>query len=77
MSCENCKKGFKWDGQTTGKEATLNKAKAYVTGDSKDSAILIITDIFGWTLPNVRVLADHYAKETNSTVYIPDMQAKS
>lgn len=73
MSCENCKTGFKWDGKATGKETTLNKAKAYVTGDSKDAAILIVTDIFGYTLPNIRILADHYAKEANATVYVPDM----
>lgn len=73
MACEDCKKGFKWDGEAIGKEATLNDAKAYVTGDSKDAAILIITDIFGWTLPNIRLLADHYAEETKSTVYIPDV----
>lgn len=73
MSCDNCKTGFKWNGTATGKESTLNKAKAYVAGDSKDAAILIVTDIFGWTLPNIRILADHYAKEANATVYVPDM----
>ena len=73
MSCDNCKSGFKWDGKPTGSESTLDDAKAYVTGDSKDTAILIVTDIFGWTLPNIRLLADHYAKEANATVYVPDM----
>jgi dienelactone hydrolase len=73
MSCDNCKKGFKWDGQATGKETTLDDINAYVTGDSKDAAVLIITDIFGWTLPNIRLVADHYAKETNATVYVPDL----
>lgn len=73
MACNNCKAGFKWDGATTGRDTTLNKAKAYVTGDNKDRAILIITDIFGHTLPNIRILADHYAKEADATVYIPDV----
>ncbi|KAF1849792.1 dienelactone hydrolase family protein [Cucurbitaria berberidis CBS 394.84] len=73
MSCENCKTGFKWNGTPTGKESTLNNAKAYVAGDSKEAAIVIITDIFGWTLPNIRILADHYAKEANATVYVPDI----
>jgi dienelactone hydrolase len=73
MSCENCKKGFKWDGASVGKETTLNNASAYVTGDSKEAAILIVTDIFGWKLPNIRIIADHYAKEANATVYVPDM----
>ncbi|KAH5457564.1 hypothetical protein HBI30_064600 [Parastagonospora nodorum] len=72
MSCDNCKTGFAWDGKSVGKETTLGQNKAYVTGDNKDAAVLIIADIFGWTLPNVRILADHYAKEANVTVYIPD-----
>ena len=73
MSCENCKTGFKWNGQTTGKESTLGKSKAYVTGESKDAAVLILTDIFGWTLPNIRLIADHFAKEAQATVYVPDL----
>lgn len=74
MSCENCKTGFKWSGKATGTETTLNKAKAYVTGQEfSDCAILIITDIFGWTLPNIRLLADQYAAETESKVYVPDL----
>ena len=58
MACDNCKTGFKWDGQSAGTETTLNDKKAYVTGGSQDAAILIVTDIFGWTLPNIRILAD-------------------
>lgn len=73
MSCDACKSGFKWNGQSVGKETTLNKANAYVTGDNKDVAILIVTDIFGWTLPNIRLIADHYAQEANATVYVPDL----
>lgn len=73
MSCENCKKGFVWEASPTGTESTLGKNKAYITGNSKDAAILIITDIFGWTLPNIRILADHYAKEANATVYVVDL----
>ena len=73
MSCDDCKSGFKWDGTSVGKDTTLNDAKAYVTGDSKTTAILILTDIFGHTLPNIRLIADHYAKEANATVYVPDL----
>jgi len=39
MSCDNCKSGFKWDGTATGKETTLDSAKAYVTGDNAERAI--------------------------------------
>ncbi|OCL13696.1 endo-1,3-1,4-beta-D-glucanase [Glonium stellatum] len=67
-----CKTGFNWDGQPTGKETTLANKKAYVTGTDKNAAVLIVHDVFGWTFQNVRLLADHYAKEANATVYLPD-----
>jgi len=67
-----CKEGFKWDGTPTGKESTIAGNKTYITGDNKDAAIVIVHDIFGWTLNNTRLLADHYAKEANATVYLPD-----
>ncbi|CBX92072.1 hypothetical protein IAQ61_000262 [Plenodomus lingam] len=73
MACENCKTGYKWDGTAIGKETTLDNINTYVTGDNKERAILIITDVFGWTLPNIRLLADAYAKEAKATVYVPDL----
>jgi hypothetical protein len=74
MSCENCKSGFNWNGTPTGSESKVgNTTKAYVTGDNKDVAVLLIHDIFGWTFPNLRLLADHFAKEANVTVYLPDL----
>lgn len=72
MSCENCKSGFSWNGTPTGKEITLANNKAYVTGTSKSAAVLLVHDIFGWTFTNLRLLADHFAKEANATVYLPD-----
>lgn len=44
-----------------------------MTDISDSAAILIIHDIFGWTLPNIQLLADHYACEANATVYLPDL----
>ncbi|CRG87550.1 hypothetical protein PISL3812_04568 [Talaromyces islandicus] len=35
-------------------------------------AILVIHDLFGWTFPNTRLLADHLADEVGATVYVPD-----
>lgn len=71
-TCEDCKKGFKWDGKPGGKEETLGNTKSYVTGSSKSAAIILIHDIFGWTFPNLRLLADQFAEEANATVYVPD-----
>ena len=70
---ECCKSGFKWDGKPTGKVEKIAGLDTYVAGDNKNAAILIVHDIFGWTLPNLRILADHYAKEANATVYLPDL----
>jgi hypothetical protein len=72
MSCDNCKSGFAWNGTPAGTETTLGDNKAYVTGTSKSAAILLIHDMFGWTFNNTRLLADHFAKEGNSTVYVVD-----
>lgn len=74
---ECCKSGFKWTGSPEGKEGTLANNKAYITGSNKDAAVLIVHDVFGWTLPNARILADHYAKEANTTVYLPDLYTSS
>lgn len=41
-------------------------------GSNPDAGVLVIADLFGWTFPNVRLLADHYAREANVTVYVPD-----
>ncbi|KAK5017493.1 endo-1,3-1,4-beta-D-glucanase [Cryomyces antarcticus] len=69
---ECCKSGFSWGGTPVGKESTLADNKTYATGSNKDAAVLIVHDVFGWTLPNTRLLADHYAKEADVTVYLPD-----
>lgn len=73
MTSDCCKSGFNWNGTPVGKETTLANNKAYVTGTNPDAAILIVHDIFGWTLNNTRLIADHYAKEANATVYLPDL----
>ncbi|KAI1628092.1 Alpha/Beta hydrolase protein [Exophiala viscosa] len=67
-----CTTGFRWEGTPKGKETTLGDNKAYVTGSNKDAAVLIVHDVWGWTLNNARILADHYAEEADVTVYLPD-----
>lgn len=69
---ECCKTGFNWNGSPTGTETTLADKPAYVTGSSKSAAIIIVHDVFGWTFKNLRLLADHFAKEADATVYLPD-----
>ncbi|KAJ5246623.1 hypothetical protein N7468_001606 [Penicillium chermesinum] len=67
-----CLKGFKWEGEPIGREETFAGNSTYVSGNNSDVAILVIHDLFGWTFPNLRLLADSYAEETNATVYLPD-----
>lgn len=67
-----CVTGFLWEGAPVGQTTKLGNNDAYVTGDNPDKAVLFIHDLFGWTFPNVRLLADHYAKEAGVTVYAPD-----
>lgn len=65
-------KGFKWDGQPKGRiEKTSSGGSTYVTGSNPNAAILVVHDLFGWTFPNIRLLAD--AEEANATVYVPDL----
>lgn len=69
-----CLQGFEWDGKPVGREDTLGDSHpAYVTGSNSDVAILLIHDLFGWTFVNTRLLADHYAREADATVYVPDL----
>lgn len=67
-----CLKGFKWEGTPTGCIDKLANINTYITGSNPDIAVLLIHDLLGWTFPNIRLLADHYASETNATVYVPD-----
>ncbi|KAI9162808.1 dienelactone hydrolase [Paramyrothecium foliicola] len=67
-----CLKGFEWDGTPAGQVGKLANNDAYITGENPDAAVLFIHDLFGWTFKNIRLLADHYAREANVTVYVPD-----
>ena len=70
QSC--CLSGFKWNGTPTGTVGKLATNDAYIAGDNSDAAVLLIHDLVGWTFPNLRLLADHYATETGVTVFMPD-----
>lgn len=67
-----CLRGISWTGRPNGSETTLADLPTYKTGTNPRVAILVISDLFGWTFPNLRLLCDHYAEEANATVYLPD-----
>jgi dienelactone hydrolase len=72
QSC--CLAGFEWDGTPTGTEGKLGDLNAYIAGNTGSHAcILVIHDLFGWTFNNLRLLCDHYAKEAECAVYMPDL----
>lgn len=70
---ECCIRGFEWDGTPVGQETKLAGYDSYVSGSNDEVAILVVHDLFGWTFPNVRLLADRYAQEIDATVYVPDL----
>ncbi|KAH6999222.1 Alpha/Beta hydrolase protein [Ilyonectria sp. MPI-CAGE-AT-0026] len=67
-----CLNAFEWDGSPCGTEGKLANNDSYITGQNPELAILLIHDAFGWKYANIRLLADHYAREINATVYVPD-----
>ncbi|GLB08706.1 hypothetical protein AtubIFM57258_004610 [Aspergillus tubingensis] len=67
-----CLQGFEWEGIPKGQNGKLVNNDSYITGENPNNAILIIHDILGWEFPNIRLLADHYAREANAMVYVPD-----
>ena len=70
-----CSKGFQWEGTPTGREIPFptTSNQTYVTGDNDKAAVLLTHDLFGWKFINLRLLADHFAREIGATVYMPDL----
>jgi dienelactone hydrolase len=67
-----CLKHFPWSGIPTGHVSTLAFLPTYITGSDSSTAVLYIHDALGWEYVNARLLADHFAREANVTVYMPD-----
>ncbi|CAF3724486.1 unnamed protein product [Rotaria sp. Silwood1] len=64
--------GAKQSYNAKGHEETLAGIATYKTGQGK-SAIVIFTDIFGFSFINIRKIADIYAQGTQTTVLVPDL----
>ncbi|KAH7071215.1 dienelactone hydrolase [Paraphoma chrysanthemicola] len=67
-----CLKSFSWDGTPAGQETIFAGNPAYITGSNPTAAVLYVHDALGWKFSNARLLADHFAREANVTVYMPD-----
>lgn len=73
-----CSKGFEWEGTPTGHEIPFptTSNQSYVTGNNEKVAILLTHDLFGFRFNNLRLLADHFAREVGPTVYLPDLYVR-
>ncbi|KAK9238298.1 dienelactone hydrolase [Lipomyces kononenkoae] len=74
LPCKECISGTIHKGQPLGTDTEMFGHSVYVSPvpERPKGTIVYITDIFGWTLPNARLLADAYAKEGGFKVIIPD-----
>ncbi|KAH0562129.1 hypothetical protein GP486_003171 [Trichoglossum hirsutum] len=74
--CAGCVSGVIHSGTPKGRVSTIHGLKTYVTeppdGSPPKGLIVMISDAFGWELPNIRVLADVYAEKGGFLVYVPD-----
>ncbi|PGH05031.1 hypothetical protein AJ79_06918 [Helicocarpus griseus UAMH5409] len=67
-----CCRTFDWGGKPAGTEKVYGNVTTYVTGHTSNKAVLVVHDLLGWEYVNLRLLADHYAREVGATVFIPD-----
>ena len=78
MSCPDCFKGSLDDGTPTGEETKIAGLDVYVARPKeaapagKGKAVVLCTDIFGWKLVNVRLVADEMASRLGHEVLVPD-----
>lgn len=63
--------GAKQSYQAKGNIESLAGVNTYKVGQGK-SAIVLFTDVFGYSFLNVQRLADIFSEQTNTTVFIPD-----
>ncbi|KAJ3168091.1 hypothetical protein HK101_011680 [Irineochytrium annulatum] len=71
---ECCKTGFLWEGEPTGTEEKIGGVDTYVARPptATDRYVIIWTDIFGYKIVNVRIIADTIAK-SGVNVIVPDI----
>ncbi|ORY77688.1 dienelactone hydrolase [Protomyces lactucae-debilis] len=70
--CADCVTGHLHEGPTSGTEQKLFGLDTYVAGDKAEHIVICFTDIFGWKINNVRLIADLISRQTGYQVLIPD-----
>ncbi|KAI0351385.1 alpha/beta-hydrolase [Trametes cingulata] len=76
MSCDDCVKGVRHEGEPEGKIEQIGGVECYVatpTGEyPKDKVVLFLSDVFGIPLVNNKLLADDFARNGFRTI-MPDL----
>jgi len=73
MSCPECYKGFVLPGEPKGTMFGLDYfAAAPKDATQRRKAICLLTDIFGSSLPNPKIVADYLAEHVGVDVWVPD-----
>jgi dienelactone hydrolase len=71
-----CASGSLHTGTPTGTVSQLHGLPVYIASPppnkSPKGVVVILPDIFGWTLPNTRILADNFAAKGDFLVILPD-----
>jgi dienelactone hydrolase len=71
-----CASGSLHTGTPTGTVTQLHGLPVYITPPPSNKTpkgiVVILPDIFGWTLPNTRILADNFAAKGDFLVMLPD-----
>lgn len=73
MSCPDCTSGNSLPGSPKGVEENGVYLAKGSNQAATDKAIVILTDIFGLSIPNPKVIADVIAEQTGYDVWVPDV----
>jgi len=74
MSCSDCTSGNWLPGSPTGTEENgAYLAKGSNKEDTKDKAVVVLTDIFGLSISNPKIIADTIAERSGFDVWVPDL----
>jgi len=73
--CVDCITGTIAKGTPTGEVVVIGGVNAYIAKSKQQSksAIVIATDVFGFKLPNVRLIADKFSELCGCLVVVPDL----
>ncbi|KAL2919160.1 hypothetical protein HK105_201435 [Polyrhizophydium stewartii] len=72
---ECCLRGFLHEGTPAGSVIKVGGLDTYLAtseAGETDKAVVLIHDVFGWGIPNPRLIADRIAKDGGYRVYVPD-----